>query len=303
MQQRVVAVILNWNSCADTLACLASLQQQTYEDLSTIVVDNGSYDGCVEAVRRGFPSVCTLQLDENRGYIGGNNAGIRCAVEMGADCVLIVNPDVRLAVRTVEYLVRAVEPCAAAVGPTVYYMDEPTRVQSAGCLFNRRTGASSILTTFGGHRPREVDYVSGCAIMLSRAALDEIGLFDDRYFSYAEELEWCLRAQSVGFRILHVPDARAWHRWGSTAPAALEQFLVSRNHVWLIMKHCPIPWKPMALGMLIFVRVPRRALAALRIGSHQAAVGAIKGVLWHVGLFTSRNPLTAVTSGRMRRAP
>jgi GT2 family glycosyltransferase len=131
-------------------------------------------------------------------------------------------------------------------------------------------------------------------MLMSRAALEHIGLLDMRYFAFVEELDWCLRAQEAGFRVLHVPAAQVWHRWTSTAPSALEQFLVSRNSIWLALRHCTGLSRFISLGNCIFMNPVLRAAHAIRKRDLAGGAAALQGVTWHVGLFRRHNPLVLV---------
>ena len=131
---RVFTVILNTNRGEDTLECLASLKESTYENNFTIVLDNQSSDGSVEAIRSKFSEVLVIELNENRGYAGNNNVGIDIAIEQGADWIFILNEDTVLAPDCLENLVAAGEsdPTIGIVGPMVYHYHAPTVIQSAG---------------------------------------------------------------------------------------------------------------------------------------------------------------------------
>jgi GT2 family glycosyltransferase len=294
MQPSVIAVVLNWHSREDTLACVESLRSQSYKRLGILVVDNGSFDGTLEAIRQDFAGVMTLQLEKNLGYTGGNNTGIAKALELGADFIFLVNSDVRLAHDAIATLVRVAEPEVAALGPTVYHWQTPDKVQSAGNSFHQWTGTARILMDAKEDQPRDVDYVAGCAMMMRASVLTDIGPFDERYFAYCEELEWCLRARKAGYRVLHVPSARVWHRWSASVPTPLQQFLVSRNQIWVVREHCHGLPRVVALSYLVAVHTPKRALAAAKRGDWRTALSTLQGMAWHLGLFTSWNPLTQI---------
>ena len=137
VQPCIVSVILNTNRREDTVACLASLIQNSYENQRIIVLDNHSTDGSVAAIRAAFPTVQILALADNRGYAGNNNVGIAAALAQGADWVFVLNEDTSLAPDCLTHLVTVGEsdPQIGIVGPLVYHHHTPTIIQSAGgCL-------------------------------------------------------------------------------------------------------------------------------------------------------------------------
>ena len=216
-QPHIVVVVLNTNRRDDTLACLASLAGLDYANRTVLVLDNASTDGSNEAIRAAFPAVRIVPLADNRGYAGNNNVGIATALEMGADWVLVLNEDTILDPACFTELMRAAaDPGVGILGPMVYHHDEPTVIQSAGGLIDRQfrawhTGQNEDDT---GQFPavRNVDWISGCAILVRRQCIEAVGPLDDRFFYYWEEIEWCVRAARAGWRIVHVPGALLWHK-------------------------------------------------------------------------------------------
>ncbi len=242
---QVTAVILNTNRRDDTLDCLKSLSQQSYPALSVMLLDNASTDGSIEAVRAGFPGVQIVRLAENKGYAGNNNTGIQLALDQGAGWVLVLNEDTLLAPECIAELVKAGEndPQAGIVGPMVYHFDEPLRIQSAGGIMTRQwdfTHAGWNEIDQGQYAAvRAVDWISGCALMIRRATVEQIGLIDERFFYYKEETEWCLRARRAGWTILHAPNAKLWHK-GVTPnyePSPSVTYYNTRNGFLFIQKH------------------------------------------------------------------
>jgi GT2 family glycosyltransferase len=217
-QPFVISVILNTNHREDTLECLASLAQCTYRNHKTLVLDNGSSDGSVAAIRIMFSKVEIIELSENRGYAGNNNVGIQVALTQGADWVLVLNEDTILAPDCLLRLIETAEsdPRIGIVGPMVYHHNEPTVIQSAGgrigrCWESLHLGKNEVDR---GQFPEQhpVDWISGCGILVRRALIEQVGTIDERYFYYWEETEWCLRAARAGWQILHVPQAKLWHK-------------------------------------------------------------------------------------------
>ena len=242
---RVVSVILNTNRRDDTLECLASLAVSTYPNHRAIVLDNASTDGSVEAIRSRFPDTEIVPLPANLGYAGNNNVGIDVAIADGADWVFVLNEDTVLAPECLTRLVRAGEADAKTgiVGPMVYHHGEPDVIQSAGGRLSRSWDATHLAQNDPDRgqfsTPRPVDWISGCAILVRRAVIEQVGAIDARYFYYWEETEWCLRARRAGWGIVHVPAAQLWHKGVQRdyRPAPTVTYYATRNRLLTLAKH------------------------------------------------------------------
>ncbi|MFH1502982.1 MAG: glycosyltransferase family 2 protein [Candidatus Eisenbacteria bacterium] len=229
----VAAVVVNWNGKELLEACLLSLRASDEAGLRTIVVDNASTDGSSELVRERFPEVCLVENAENEGYAAGANAGLERANELGADYALLLNNDLELAPDAVSalLLVAVEHPRAAFLGPMIYYHDRPDVIWSFGGkvsywsgnirhvgLRERDEGQFSIVTP--------ADYVTGCAVLVSLAAVREIGPMDTGYFMYNEDTDWCVRAARSGYEVLAVPTARIWHKVSMSSGGGLTPFKI-----------------------------------------------------------------------------
>jgi len=247
MLPRVVLVILTWNQCDLMLECLKSVVSLDYpaDSLQIIVVDNGSTDGTAQAIRGRYPTVMLFETGENLGYAEGNNVGIRYALRNGAKYILVLNNDVRVAPDTLDRLVSAAErfPDAAFLGPKIYHLDNPDQIQSAGAeldyLWRSRQRGQDEPDIGQFDMVKEVDYVIGAAVLVRAELLGEIGLLDADFFLYREDVDWCLRARRLGYRILYVPEAEAWHRSHHVRENELPRitYYMTRNSLMLLAKH------------------------------------------------------------------
>lgn len=260
-QPFVISVILNTDHREDTLECLASLAQSTYQNHRAIVLDNDSSDGSVEAIRRAFPKVEIIELIQNRGYAGNNNVGIQSALAYGANWVLVLNEDTILASDCLARLVEAGEsnPRIGIVGPMVYHHDEPNVIQSAGgkigrCWESLHLGKNEV-DRGQFHEQHPVDWISGCGILVRRAVIEHVGPIDERYFYYWEETEWCLRAARAGWQILHVPRAKLWHKGvqRNYRPKPLVTYYGTRNRLLTLAKH----QAPLLVWTMVWLQILR----------------------------------------------
>jgi GT2 family glycosyltransferase len=240
-QPTVSIIVLNYNSRDDTLACLRSLEHLTYLYTEIIVVDNGSTDGTVDAVREQFPNITLIPTGANLGFTGGNNVAIRYALDKGSDYIMLLNNDTIVAPDMIDMLLRAMDqdPALGVVGPLIYYFDQPEVVWSAGGSIDWQRGITH-MTGIGeedkgqfGQEPRYVDFVTGCALLARRAVWEQVGLLDDHFFMYYEETEWCVRVNRAGFKIAQVPTAMMWHKISLEARASSPStyYYMTRNRL------------------------------------------------------------------------
>ena len=218
-QPNVGIVIVNWNGKQVTLECLESLRLVTYANHTVILVDNGSTDGSREAIAKGFPEVTLIDSGSNLGFSGGNNIGIKRALDDGADAVLLLNNDTVVAPDFLEPLVAALtsDSMIGAVNSKIYYHAEPEKIWSAGGMIDWSTGIThqrfvDEIDSGQADECVDIDYAVGCAVMARREAIERAGVLDDDFFLYYEETEWCQRIRRAGFRIVYVPASRVWHK-------------------------------------------------------------------------------------------
>ncbi len=243
---RVIIIVLNWNGRDDTLECLESLRGLTYPNFGVLLVDNGSSDGSAQSVRSRIPGIQIVETGVNLGYAGGNNVGIRKALESGGEYVLILNNDTVVHPDMLSTLVDSAssDSRVGVVGPTVYYYSDRDRVQSAGGRFSWFSGRPVQWKSKEdlNNRPSssiEVGLVGGCCMLVSAELVRKIGLFDEFYFAHWEEIDWEVRAKEAGFKMMYVPGARIWHKSGATSSktAGLREYYNARNRFYFMRKH------------------------------------------------------------------
>ncbi len=251
--QLVCIVILNWNGLPDTIECLESLRAVTHSERLTVVVDNGSGHGEAERIAERFPEVSLIRNDRNRGFAAGCNQGMSLALRRGAEYVLLLNNDTTVEPGflslLLEHLQRA--PNVGAVGPLVRRHD-CSQVWSVGGWINSALGIAGHYgkgldaTEFRHAEPREVDYVAGCAMLIRSEAVRRVGKFDEAYFAYYEDSDWCVRARRLGYSVCVVPASVVVHKGGATAGdqrsnrlSVLQAYLWGRNGIIFARKNLP----------------------------------------------------------------
>ncbi len=214
----VYVVLVNWNAGAHTLKCLSSLEHNSYPNYKTIVVDNASSDGSPDTIASVYPNITLLRLPYNAGFTGANNKAFTYALGHNAQFVYLLNTDTWVAP---DFLTRAVETALAdvrigIVGSKVLHADRPERLQFAGARVNLATGYSGRPFGYGEEdleqwdHVADVDRVTGCAMMVSRACLEATKGFDDAFFAFHEDTDLCLRARAASFRVIMSPRSRVW---------------------------------------------------------------------------------------------
>jgi len=222
---RVVVLVLTWNGRELTEACLDSVLRLEGPAGDVLVVDNASSDDTPTALAARYGDRIELvRNDRNLMFAGGMNIGLQRAIDAGYEFVLLLNNDVVLDPGMARELMAALASDAriAAAGPKIYYFDRPDVLWFAG-------GALSLWRGWSRHRGLretdrgqydascDVDYLTGCALMVRTAALRDVGLFDTGYSMYAEDADWSFRARARGWRLVYAPRARLWHRVSASA--------------------------------------------------------------------------------------
>lgn len=241
----LIAVVLNWNGGEDTPRALESLT-----GIETICVDNGSTDGSDREIERRFPAVELIRTGSNLGFAGGNNVGIRRALERDADWVLLLNNDAVAAPEIKQALIDAASarPDAGLLACKVYLEDDI--LQYAGASFNTLLGYSGRMDGYGARDDgrwdslRDVDRADGAAMAMSRIAIEQVGALDEGLFAYVEDVDWSLRVRAAGFAVVFTPDAKVWHRGSrSTGGKASTSNLYygARNTLIVCERYRPLP--------------------------------------------------------------
>jgi GT2 family glycosyltransferase len=275
----LIAVVLNWNGGADTPRALESLA-----GVQTIVVDNGSTDGSDTEVERRFPQVELIRTGTNLGFAGGNNVGVRRALERGADWVLLLNNDAWADPGLPAALERAASerPDAGVLACKVCFEEPADVLMYAGGEVRLRLGYGGRQTGWGERDTGQFDELhdvgraTGAAMAVSRMAAERAGLLDEELFAYVEDVEWCLRIRRAGFAVVFVPEAKAWHKGSAStggAASTANLYYDTRNTLAVCERYAPLPPGLRALRRCVVVAA--HLLRALQNPNRGAAVRAV----------------------------
>jgi GT2 family glycosyltransferase len=243
MNPLISIIVLNFNGLRFLEPCLSSLLSQTFKEFEIIFVDNGSSDGSADAVRQRFPTVTIVETGKNLGFAGGTNAGIRIAK---GEYILTLNNDTVADSHLLEEIQKPMvgNPAVGMCAAKMLFPDG--RIYSTGIsLF--RSGAAmdrGIFEPDTGHYDHEDEVFGPCAgaALYRRSMLDTIGLFDEDFFLYMEDVDLAFRARLSGWSCRYVPAARVIHVHGGTAGvnSDISIFYGNRNLVWFSVKNYPL---------------------------------------------------------------
>jgi len=240
----ISVVVLNWNGRQVVETCLQSLQEQTYQPLEIIVVDNASTDDSVEWVRQKFPQVKLIVTERNLGFGGGNNVGIQASL---GRYLMMLNNDTRLNPTCIEELRRAIEADKnyGACASKILLEFEDNLIDAAGivvCPDGLSIGRGRLEKGERYDEEVEVFFASDCACLYRREMLEDIGLYDEDFFAYADETDMGWRAQLGGWKCIYNPKAVVYHFHSASSGtySSFKAFLVERNRIWVAIKNFPI---------------------------------------------------------------
>lgn len=233
----IYVIVLNWNGAADTMACLDSLAKLDGALPKVIVCDNASTDDSWQRLQtyvqqQSALDIQLLQTGANLGFAGGNNVGLRLAlVDPAMTFAWLLNNDTQVAPGALDALVRCMrdQPNIGICGSTLLYMNAPNLIQAVGGQYNSWLGTSRhILShqqysqrTCASVNPADFDYVVGASMFVRRSVLETVGLLNDGYFLYCEEIDWAVRLKRLmpGVTLGYAPDSLVYHKEGASTGA------------------------------------------------------------------------------------
>ncbi|MHB8814700.1 MAG: glycosyltransferase family 2 protein [Steroidobacteraceae bacterium] len=257
----IAVVVLNWNGWVDTIACLEALGRVEYANMSVILVDNGSTDDSVPRILDAFPEINLIETGSNLGFGGGVNAGIREAFRWQADYVWLLNNDAAPLPGALAALVRKAQsnPRFAEIGSVLLYADRQDVVQAwGGGRINRWMGRAVHATQ---RRDDDwFDFITAASVLLRRQSLEDVGLFDESFFLYWEDVDLSVRLRMKNWMLGVAADALVLHKEnGSTGG---NRHLVDRfstaSGIRFLRKHAPAPW--LSIPAFLTLRIANRLL-------------------------------------------
>ncbi len=242
-------IILNWESAKETIQCIHSLNKSSFSDFIPLVVDNHSRDNSVQEIKSQFPHIEILETEKNQGYAGGNNVGMQAAFSKGADAVLILNNDTEVTEDFLENILKLAKespsPCLIGGCPVLY--SNPSILDHLGGIWNSEkacfdlVGYRAPLSSLSSFASLSLDYVCGCALYIDKEIFKKLGLFEERYFLFWEEADYCAKAKKKGIEIKVCMHAIVKHKVSHsfTGYSALKTYFWWRNRFFWIKRNQP----------------------------------------------------------------
>ena len=284
MKAHISIISVNYNGFALTAAMIDSLRRPVTTPLENVVVDNGSARDEAALLRERYPDIVVLRSDENLGFAGGNNLGIRAAT---GDCLLLLNNDTEVTDNTLHHLAETLDadPSIGAVCPKIRFWAPPQAIQFAGYTPLTRITLRNGLIGFGQpddgsyDSPHETPYAHGAAMMVRREAVGKAGPMPEEYFLYYEELDWSERLREAGYRIVYDPRATVFHKESATTgqQSPLRSYYLTRNRLLFARRNRRGAARRLSIIYQLGVALPKSVAAALLHGRRDLAAAALRG--------------------------
>lgn len=245
---KVTIIILNWNGKEDTIECLESLKHITYPNYDVLLVENGSTDGSVEYFREMYPEIEMIENRENLGFAEGNNVGIRYAFkEMNPKYIVTLNNDMVVTSNWLTELIKVIEldENIGSCSSKILFYNERNVINSTGILILKDGAALD-----RGRNERDIDQYNrieevfgACAgaAVYRKEALEEVGLFDEDYFAYYEDVDLAWRLRLKSWKCIYVPKAITYHKYSRSGGqfSLFKVYQGERNRIWNVIKNYP----------------------------------------------------------------
>lgn len=287
----VSIITLNYNKTSVTRDLILSLKSISYPSIEIIVVDNASVDTSYHQLKNEFPYIQLIPLQDNLGFAGGNNVGIRAAK---GDLLLLINNDVEVTEGFLEPMVNLFRENknVGMVSPKIVYYYKDNRIQYAGSHgINPWTGRGKKDGQFElDHAQydhvRETELVHGACMMVSRKLIDEVGLFEESFFIYYEEHDWAERAKRKGYKLFYAGTSKIYHKESVTMgkDSPFKTYFMTKNRILFLKRNVPYPARLISLSIFFFCAVPKKMVGFLAHANFKNISALFKGILWHVGV-------------------
>lgn len=290
MSEILVSIItVNYRQAEVTNALISSLSAVRTPAFELIVVDNDSGDGEAEKVNTDPSFVRLVKSDYNRGFAGGNNLGYQAA---RGKYILFLNNDTEVPPDFMQGMVKLLEEDGqvGAVSPKICYYESPDIIQYAG--YTRMNPLTLRMHALGFRERdqgqhellRESPFAHGCAMMVPRKVIEDAGPMRETYFLYYEEHDWSMRIRKAGYKIMYQPASKVYHKESMTIvkDSPLKTHYINRNRILFMRYHTAGFRKLVASTYLLFVSMPKNALAFLFTGKRGHLRAYARAIWWHI---------------------
>jgi len=289
---KLVSIItVNFNQSYVTEALIASIYlTNNYPLIEIIVVDNGSKINSVPQWTAKYPDIKFIRSEQNLGFAGGNNLGIRAAK---GDYLFLVNNDTEFTPNLIEKLVDVFNknPEVGMLSPKIRYFDQPDMLQYMGYTnMNYFTARNSCIGQFEidngqyDHLTGPTGYAHGAAMMAKKECIEKAGLMAENFFLYYEELDWCDRVKRAGYQVWVVADALIYHKESVSVGkvSALKEFFMNRNRILFIRRNAPVLARMVFYVYFVFIVSPRNIVSYIKSGHRDFIKWLFKAIWWNM---------------------
>lgn len=253
----VAIILVNWNGYAYTRICLQSLFKIEYTSFKVFVVDNGSTDGFISTLKAEHPTVTFIESQKNLGFTGGNNLGVEEALSQEFDFILLLNNDTEVSPDFLSQLVLTYEsnPHSGIIQPLILFNRDRDTIWSAGGRFQYWLGRSKTIADrmsigeFSKNKPYKIDWATGCCMLIPRSVFKKVGLLNDSFFAYYEDVDFSLNVTKKGYDITLDPNSIIYHEAGAASKKQSSEgqlsptvfYLNARNQIFQLRLHIGFP--------------------------------------------------------------
>ena len=246
LNKKIAIIIVNWKQYELTINCLLSLQKVEYKNLKVILVDNESNFEKINKIKSDFTKVEVIECKENLGFASANNIGIKYAIKNKFEYVMLLNNDTEVNKKFLAPLLNSFQNdnSLGAVQPLIMNYNNRAKVWNAGGYLNNFFGFPYTNKKLN-NKNRQIDWITGCCIVLKTKVIKKAGLIDEDFFAYYEDVDWSLRIKKLGYKLGVVESSVIFHHGtkssnnsnfeGNLSPFV--HYLNIRNHIYLVKKH------------------------------------------------------------------
>lgn len=243
-------LLLNWKSKKPILECLESFNKIKFNLSQIVIVDNFSDDGSLKIIRNKYHQIKILEMPQNLGFAEGNNQGFEYLLSTDAEYIFVLNPDTEVNKNTIPELIKVMkkDKNIGITGPKILSADG--LLWSCGGYIDKKRFTAGLIGIGENDKGqyetmKDVDYITGTAMMVRREILEKSGLFYPGYFIYYEDVEMNVRVRRAGYRCIYVPGSEIIHKesssMGKSSPS--QSYYLARNHLLFTERNAPVSVK------------------------------------------------------------
>ena len=245
-QKKIFVILVNYNGSDDTIECVQSLLSIDYKNIEILIVDNGSDTEQIKILKDKLSDrINIIYLENNIGFAGGNNAGIKYSLKQNADYILLLNNDTIVESNLLTVLMNSIRAGnnIGICGPGINYYSDHRRIWSVGGKISKIRGTGVAIRKLKKNEKdsdKYVSFVSGCCMLIKKEVFQKVGNFDDNFFLYVEDADFCYRTIKAGFKICFNPQVKIYHKVGNSTKSKspnISLYYTTRNRLFFAKKY------------------------------------------------------------------